>query len=103
MSLTTQSESEPLVEAMRLAMGWPLILTGEARTSVAKTRTSGRPEDSRWSSTSHCAQVRSGVWPMGWLGRARYGTGLSGSEMYSSKGASEEAGADMLSFDPAVR
>ena len=33
MTLTTQSESVPLVEAMKLAMGWPLILTGAVKTS----------------------------------------------------------------------
>ena len=37
MSLTTQSESVPLVEAMRLATGWPLIFTGAVRTSEVKT------------------------------------------------------------------
>src|SRR5580658_7237363 len=104
MSLTTQSESVPLVEAMRLAMGWPLIFTGAVRTSEVKVRTSGRPEGSRWASTNHCAQVRPRAYPMGWLGRARKGTGLAGSEMYSSKGASDaEVGAVTLSFDPALK
>ena len=47
MSLTTQSESVPLVEAIILATGWPLIFIGAVRTSEVKTSTSGRPEGSR--------------------------------------------------------
>jgi hypothetical protein len=57
MSLITQSESVPLVDATRFATGEPLILTGAFSTSDTNATTSGRPEASRWSSTSHCGQV----------------------------------------------
>lgn len=40
-SLTTQSESVPLVEAIRLVIGSPLIFIGSVSTSVVKTSTSG--------------------------------------------------------------
>ena len=43
-SLTTQSESVPLVEATKLAIGWPLIFIGALNVSETKTRTSGRPD-----------------------------------------------------------
>jgi hypothetical protein len=33
-------------------------LTGAVSTSETNAATSGRPEASRWSSTSHCGQVR---------------------------------------------
>ena len=47
MTFTTQSESVPLVEAIRLATGWPLIFTGAVSTSDTNDTTSGRPEASR--------------------------------------------------------
>ena len=47
MTLTTQSESVPLVEATRFATGCPLIFTGAVSTSDTKTSTSGRPDASR--------------------------------------------------------
>src|SRR4051812_31728791 len=97
MTLTTQSESVPLVEAMRFTIGCPLILTGSVNTSETKTATSGRPEASRWSSTSQRDQLVLSI------GRARYGTGLAGSEMYSSYSPSPDFGARKLSFDPAFR
>jgi hypothetical protein len=37
MSLTTQSESLPLVDATRLAMGCPLIFTGTFSGSAARS------------------------------------------------------------------
>ena len=40
---------------------------------------------------------------MGWLGRARKGTGLAGSETYSSKAASPALGGAKVSFRPAAR
>src|SRR5680860_335856 len=81
-TFTTQSESVPLVDAMRLTTGWPLILTAVVRVSDTYARTSGRPEASRWSSTSHSDQVRPlGMsYPVGRVGRARYGTGFAGSD-----------------------
>src|SRR3954453_11538362 len=79
-TLTTQSESVPLVEATRLATGCPLIFTGEANTSDTYTSTSGRPEASRWSVTSQSPQRD----PLACTGREMKGTGLAGSETYSS-------------------
>src|SRR5438034_6274369 len=40
---------------------------------------------------------------MGWMGRARKGTGLAGSDRYSSNAGSPALGAAKLSFEPAVR
>ena len=40
---------------------------------------------------------------MGWLGRARKGTGLAGSETYSSNAVSDPAGARKPSLSPASR
>ncbi len=77
MSFTTQSESVPLVDAIRFTIGCPLILTGDVSTSETNATTSGRPDASRWSSTSHWRQVESGAL-MGRFGRARYGTGFAG-------------------------
>src|SRR5713101_2975590 len=103
MSLTTQSESVPLVEAIRLAMGWPLIFIGAVSVSETKDMTSGRPETPRWSSTSHCFHGTFSAKPTGKLGRPLKGTGLAGSETYSSNGASPAAGALKLSFSPAFK
>ena len=58
MTLTTQSESVPEVEATRFTTGVPLILTAAVKGSDVNTSTSGRPEASRWSSTSQSGQVR---------------------------------------------
>jgi len=41
-----------------LAMGCPLIFTGALNTSETNATTSGRPDASRWSSTSHWDQVK---------------------------------------------
>ena len=46
-SFTTQSESVPLVDAIKFAIGSPLIFTGSFKTSEVKTSTSGRPDISR--------------------------------------------------------
>ena len=51
MSLTTQSASLPVVEATRLTVGSPLILSGSVNGPVTKVSTSLRPEASRSSST----------------------------------------------------
>src|ERR1019366_2368228 len=96
-SLTTQSESVPLVEAIRLATGCPLIFSGVVKTSETNARTSGRPDASRWSSTSHRDQDSSS------MGRVRKGTGFNGSETYSSNTASPGVGAAKLNFKPAFR
>ena len=53
----TMVVSVPLVEATRLAIGWPLIFIGAFNTSDTNTDTSGRPEASRWSSTNHRDQL----------------------------------------------
>src|SRR5215469_7205421 len=98
MSFTIQSESVPEVEATILAIGWPLIFRGDVRTSEMKVSTSVRPEASRWSSTSHSDQVSGGSYPMGWMGRVRNGTGLDGSEMYSSNSVPVVAGASKESL-----
>src|SRR5271155_2572879 len=103
MSLTTQSESEPLVEAMRLATGCPLIFTGAVSVSVTKETTSGRPETSRWSLVSQLCQGTLPAKPTGKLGRPLNGTGLAGSETYSSKEVSLAVGAVKLSLRPALR
>src|SRR2546428_10950866 len=103
MSLTTQSESVPLVEAMRLAMGWPLIFIGAVSVSETKEMTSGRPETPRWSSTSHCFHGTFSAKPTGWLGRPLKGTGLAGSETYSSKAAPPAAGPGEIYLNSAVR
>src|SRR5450759_5728617 len=98
MSLTTQSESVPLGEATRRATGRPRIFTGVVRTSDTKATTSGRPEASRWSVTSHSLQL----WPLsilfGTIGRAWKGTGLAGSETYSSYAPSLGFGGSYRSF-----
>src|SRR6185369_10422405 len=99
MTFTTQSASVPLVEAVRLTIGWPLILTGAVRTSEAKARTSGRPEASRWSLTNHCAQAA----PLARTGRGMNGTGLAGSDTYSSYPAPPGAGADRVALGPGPR
>src|SRR5258708_31040847 len=103
MSLTTQSESVPLVEAIKLAMGWPLIFTGAVSVSEIKATTSGRPETSRWSLVSQVRQGTLPAKPTGKLGRPLKGTGLAGSETYSSNGASLAAGAGGVGFCPAFR
>src|ERR1700720_4208931 len=103
MSLTTQSESVPLVEAIKLATGWPLIFTGAASVPEMKTATSGRPETSRWSLVSQVRQGTLPANPTGKLGRPLNGTGLAGSETYSSKDAAPAAGAVRLNFNPALR
>src|SRR5882724_5002571 len=103
MSLTTQSESVPLVAAIKLAMGWPLIFIRAERVSETNEITSGRPETSRWSSTSHCFQGTFSAKPTGWLGRPLKGTGFAGSETYSSNGTPPAAGAAKLNFNPALR
>src|SRR5713226_1395200 len=103
MSLTTQSESVPLVDAIRLAIGWPVIFIGAVSVFETKEMTSGRPETPRWSSTSHCFQGTFSAKPTGWLGRPLKGTGLAGSETYSSNGAPPAAGAAKLNFNPALR
>src|SRR5258708_25556341 len=102
MSLTTQSESVPLVEATKLAMGCPLIFIGALSVSETKTTTSGRPETSRWSSTSQLAHGTLLAKPTGWLGRPLKGTGLAGPETYSSNCASPAPGALKLDFSPAL-
>src|SRR5215510_14174209 len=99
MSLTTQSESVPEVDATRFATGWPLILTGSVKTSVANARTSVRPEASRWSSTSHLDQRA----PLASTGRGMNGTGRAGSETYSSYAAASFAGAPNPRRTPACR
>src|ERR1700730_5082367 len=90
-NLTTQSESVPLVEAIKLAIGWPLIFIGEVKVSETKIRTSGRLATSRWSSTSQLAHGTLLAKPTGWLGRPLKGIGLAGSEMYSSKESLSDA------------
>src|ERR1700682_4988384 len=103
MSLTTQSESVPLVEANRLATGWPLIFTGAVSVSEMKTTTWGRPETSRWSLVSQVRQGTLPAKPTGKLGRPLNGTGLAGSETYSSNDVLLAARAVKLSFSPALR
>ncbi len=44
MTFTTQSESVPLVDAIKFATGCPLIFTGSFNTSDVNASTSGRPE-----------------------------------------------------------
>jgi hypothetical protein len=46
-SNVTQSESVPLVDAIRFTIGCPLIFTGAVSTSERNTSTSGRPDASR--------------------------------------------------------
>src|SRR5450755_4396639 len=98
-TFTTQSESVPLVEATRFATGCPLIFTGAVNGSVTKTSTSGRPESSRWSSTSHFAHSS----PLSAIGRERNGTGLAGSETYSSNSGPTRSGAANPALRPAPR
>src|SRR2546427_11723437 len=101
MSLTTQSESVPLVDAIRLAIGWPLIFIGAVSVSETKEMTSGRPETPRWSSTSHCFHGTFSAKPTGWLGRPLKGTGLAGQETDSSKGGPPAAGGGELTVNAA--
>src|SRR5712664_2957776 len=103
MSLTTQSESVPLVEVTKLAIGCPLIFIGAFSVSETKTTTSGRPETSRWSLVSQVRQGTLPAKPTGKLGRPLKGTGLAGSETYSSNGVSPAAGAAKLSLRPVER
>jgi len=86
-----------------LAIGSPEILMGVVSVSEIYVTTSGRPEASRWSSTSQRGQLLLSSYPMGLMGRRQKGTGLAGSEMYSSKAASPGFGASSLSFNPARR
>src|SRR5581483_2828339 len=102
-TFTTQSESVPLVEATRFTTGCPLIFNGSVSTSETKVTTSGRPDASRWSSTSHSDQVLPSPYPTGWIGRLRNGTGFAGSETYSSNALSPPLGASKPSFRPAFR
>src|SRR5260370_36569677 len=92
MSLTTQSESVPLVEATKLAIGCPLIFIGAVSVSETKATTSGRPETSRWSLVSQVRQGTLPAKPTGKLGRPLNGTGLAGGETYLSNGASAASG-----------
>src|SRR5260370_7404233 len=103
MRLTTQAESGAMVGGTTLAMGWPWVFIGAVSISETKTTTSGRPETSRWSSTSQLCQGTLLANPTGWLGRPLKGTGLAGSETYSSNGASLAPGAVKLSFHPPFR
>src|ERR1700704_2774657 len=97
MSFTTQSASLPVVDANRCAARLPAITTSSTSGSVFQVRTSLRPSRKRWSSTSHRLHVEPAV-NDGWIGRARYGTGLAGSDTYESnpadagsRGASNES------------
>jgi hypothetical protein len=42
-------------------------------------------------------------YPTGWMGRARKGTGLAGSDTYSSNGVSSRLGGEKPSLEPASR
>src|SRR3954465_1489496 len=83
-SFTTQSESVPLVDATRFAIGCPSIFTGAVNASVVNTATSVRPEGPRWSVTSHRGQIESPSYPNMRTGRGTNGTGFAGSDTYSS-------------------
>src|SRR5260370_33371432 len=103
MSLKTQSEAVPLVEATKLAIGCPVIFIGAVSVSEMKTTTSGRPETSRWSLASQVRQGTLPAKPTGKLGRPLNGTGLAGAEADSCKGCSRAAGACKLCLDAAIR
>src|SRR2546427_77077 len=62
-----------------------------------------RQDASGWPSTSHRTQPAPCSGPDDGMGRARYGTGRAGSEMYSSKAASPARGGEKLSREPAAR
>src|SRR5512134_3951046 len=103
MTFTTQSESLPLVDATRFTSGCPLIFNGAVSTSDTNTATSGRPEASRWSETSHSRQVLPPSKLDGGTGREMNGTGFAGSDTYSSNVATLDFGASNESFEPAER
>src|SRR5262245_66152294 len=81
MSFTTQSLSMPLVEATRCTTGTPAIRTASLSGGVVYASTSGRSTTERWSLTSH---RRHDSESLNRVGRGIYGTGLAGSETYSS-------------------
>src|SRR5207249_4428354 len=81
----------------------PLILSGAFNTSETNANTSVRPDASLWSSTNHWDQVIPFSYPTGWIGRALKGTGLAGSETYSSNGASPVVGSVRVNLRPAAR
>src|SRR5664279_6103992 len=103
MTFTTQSESVPLVDATRFAIGSPAILTGAVRTSDAYTRTSVRVATSRWSLVSHSRHVLLFSHVETGYGRPRNGTGFAGSETYSSYEPSPAFGGANPAFPPAER
>src|SRR5260370_24632845 len=103
MSLTTQSESVPLVEATKLAIGCPLIFIGAVSVSEMKTTSSGRPETSRWSLVSQVRQGTLPAKPTGKLGRPLNGTGLAGSGTYSSNCGSLTGGPANVNLSPEIR
>jgi hypothetical protein len=70
--------------------------------SVAQLSTSGRPCTNRWSWSSHVDHRERGPY-VGWMGRARNGTGLAGSDTYSSNFSSPVCGAAKATFGPARR
>ena len=90
----------PLVDATRLATGWPLIFSGVVSTSDENASTSGAAGrlalivDQPLAPTTRRRR--------GWIGRERYGTGFAGSETYSSNGAPPAAGAANPAFRPAA-
>ena len=75
----------PVVDANRCAEIAPAITTSFGRAAASSTR--GRPcarRRKRWSSTSHRDHVEPSPY-VGRIGRARYGTGLAGSDTYESE------------------
>jgi hypothetical protein len=80
-NFTTQSLSVPLVEACRCTTGAPPMRSGAASGSVMKVSTSGRPSTKRWSLTSQVVHMSRSPKR---TGRGTNGTGLAGSDTYSS-------------------
>src|SRR5581483_10284864 len=78
-SFTTQSESVPLVDAIRCTIGSPDSFIALVSGSDTYVSTSGRPSTNRWSVTSHVRHPVPSEFPTG-LGL--YGTGFAGSDTY---------------------
>ncbi len=74
-----------MVETLRLAVIGPAIVRSSSSGSVSYTRTSGRRAAKRWSATMYSRSMPTSTPSMN-------GTGLAGSETYSSKASAVSEG-----------
>ena len=103
MSFTTQSESVPLVEATRFATGSPAIFDGR-RQDVGRVDEHVRPRrDLALVAREPLRHALLLSHAEHGYGRPRNGTGLAGSETYSSYAVSPAFGGAKPAFPPAER